>query len=174
MPVNSRRRLAISWFYAVSLFVVVAIFASPSRAQIVALGASNVQGYGVSASDSFPAQLEAMLRAKGKSYTVANAGVSGDTTTGIIARLNAAVPQGTRIVILAIGGRNDVMHGGTVAQARANGGQIASQLSARGIRVINAMPYIRSALQKGMSQKDGIHLTVEGHRWVASQLATRI
>jgi acyl-CoA thioesterase-1 len=169
-----RVRLAISPFCAVAVFMLAAIHASPSSAQIVALGASNVQGYGVSSSESFPVQLEAMLKAKGKSYSVANAGISGDTTAGIISRLNSAVPQGTRIVVLAIGGRNDVIRGGSVEQARANLSQITSQLSARGIRVINAMPYVRAALQKGMAQSDGIHLTAEGHRWVASQVAAQI
>jgi acyl-CoA thioesterase-1 len=115
-----------------------------------------------------------MLRAKGKSYSVANAGISGDTTSNIMARLNSAVPQGTRIVVLAIAGRNDVTRGGSVEQARANIAQIGSQLSARGIRVINATPYVITALHKGMAQSDGIHLTAEGHRWVASQVAAQI
>jgi len=44
--------------------------ATASHAQIVALGASNVEGYGVSAGEAFPAVLEAMLRAKGRNYSV--------------------------------------------------------------------------------------------------------
>jgi acyl-CoA thioesterase-1 len=166
----ARRRI----FKVFTFAVFVVIFASPLKAQIVALGASNVQGYGVSPLESFPAQLETMLRAKGKQYSVTNAGVFGDTSDRVMARLNSAVPQGTRIVILVVGGYNDVMRGGTVARARENAGQITSELSVRGIRVINALQYVLSALRKGMSQKDGIHLSAEGHRWVASQLAAQI
>src|SRR5262245_41721800 len=110
--------MAISRFCAIAAFAVAAVFASPASAQIVVLGASNVQGYGVSASERFPAQLEAMLRAKGKSYSVANAGTFGDTTAGAIARVNSAVPSGTKVVVLAISGWNDVRTGGSVEQAR--------------------------------------------------------
>jgi acyl-CoA thioesterase I len=99
-------------------FVAQLAFSTASHAQIVALGASVVQGYGVSSGEAFPAQLEAMLRAKGKNYSVRNEGVYGDTTSGVLGRLDSAVPQGTRIVILLIGG-NDVRRGRTVEQARA-------------------------------------------------------
>jgi acyl-CoA thioesterase I len=174
MYIDPTARREVARYFAFVVCVLAVFFASPSSAQIVALGASNVQGYGVSASDSFPAQLEAMLRAKRKPYSVANAGISGDTSAGMMARLNSAVPQGTKIVIIAISGFNDVRRGGTLEQARANAHQITSQLSARGVRVIDAMPYIRSAIQKGLVQNDRIHLTPEGHRLVASQLAARI
>jgi hypothetical protein len=79
--------------------------AGPAQAQIVAFGASNVAGRGVSGSEAFPAQLERMLSAKGYNVHVANAGISGDTNAGMLARLDQAVPDGTRIVLLgAIGG----------------------------------------------------------------------
>ena len=66
---------------------------SASRAasvNIVALGASNTAGKGVGSGEAFPAQLEAMLRAKGYDAHVTNAGVSGDTTAGMLARLNSS------------------------------------------------------------------------------------
>ena len=76
-----------------------------AQAQIVALGASNVAGRGVSSSEAFPAQLARMLSAKGCNVHVANAGISGDTNSGMLGRLNQAVPDGTRIVLLGtIGG----------------------------------------------------------------------
>jgi len=53
-----------------------------ANAQIVALGASSTAGYGVGASAAYPAQLQAMLRAKGRPMSVGNAGISGDTTGG--------------------------------------------------------------------------------------------
>jgi acyl-CoA thioesterase I len=154
---------------ALALFVAQAVCAPSSHAQIVALGASVVQGYGVSSGEAFPSQLEAMLRAKGKSYSVSNQGISGDTTSGVLNRLDGAVPQGTRIVILLIGG-NDVRRGGTTEQARAGVNQIVARLKARNVRVISAIPYYQAARGKGMVLPDGIHLTAAGQRYLASQL----
>ena len=88
-----------------------------SHAQIVALGASVVEGYGVGSGEAFPQQLQAMLHAKGKQYSVSNQGVYGDTTAGVLAKLDSAVPQGTRIVILLIGG-NDVRRGASIEDAK--------------------------------------------------------
>src|SRR3977135_3859185 len=80
--------------------------AKTAHAQIVALGASSTAGYGVGASVAYPAQLQEILRANGRPMSVSNAGVSGDTTSGMLARLSSAVPQGTRIVILQIAGND--------------------------------------------------------------------
>ena len=144
-----------------------------ANAQIVALGASSTAGYGVGAASSFPAQLEAMLRAKGRPMSVASAGISGDTTGGMLARLSSAVPQGTRIVILQIAG-NDAMKRMSLTAAAANRAEIRRQLHARGIRTIEADGYVQSALRSGLRQPDGIHMTAEGHRRVAEQLAALI
>src|SRR3974390_3285553 len=73
---------------------------SAANAQVVALGASNTAGKGVSSQDAYPAQLEAMLKAKGYAVSVINSGINGDTTPGMLARLDSAVPKGTRVVIL--------------------------------------------------------------------------
>ena len=142
-------------------------------AQIVALGASSTAGYGIGASSAYPAQLEAILRARGRPISVSNAGVSGDTTGGMLARLSGAVPQGTRIVILQIAG-NDAMKGMSPADAAANRAEIRRQLHARGIRTIEADGFVLSALRSGLRQPDGIHMTAEGHRRVAQQLAASI
>src|ERR1700681_3438639 len=107
-------------------FVKVLIFASAvagtflpltgiASAQIVALGASNTEGYGVNPSEAWPAQLESMLRAKGSGAHITNAGVYGDTTGQVLARLSSAVPDGTKVVILDIGPFNDERTGGSVA-----------------------------------------------------------
>jgi len=144
-----------------------------SNAQIVAPGASSTAGYGVGASSAYPAQLEAMLRAKGRPMSVSNAGVSGDTTGGMLARLSSAVPQGTRIVILQIAG-NDAMKGMSPVAAAANRAEIRKVLHARGIRTIEADDYVQSAVRSGLRQPDGIHMTADGHRRVAQQLAASI
>jgi len=144
-----------------------------SNAQIVALGASSTAGYGVGASSAYPAQLEAILRARGRAMSVSNAGISGDTTGGMLARLSSAVPEGTKIVILQIAG-NDAMKGMSLTDAAANRAEIRRRLHARGIRTIEADGYVQSAVRSGLKQPDGIHMTVEGHRKVAQQLAASI
>ncbi len=144
-----------------------------ANAQIVALGASSTAGYGVGSAAAFPAQLEAILRAKGRPMSVSAAGISGDTTGGMLARLSGAVPAGTKIVILQIAG-NDAMKGMSPVTAAANRGEIRRQLHARGIRTIEADGYVMAALRSGLRQADGIHMTAEGHRRVAEQLAASI
>jgi acyl-CoA thioesterase-1 len=141
-----------------------------ASAQIVALGASNTAGYGLSSSQSFPAQLQAMLQAKGSTTKVINAGISGDTSAGILSRIGSAVPEGTRIVILSVFALNDNRKGVSPAEHRANIVSIETQLRSRGIRIINANGLIQAAIRAGMVQGDGIHLTAEGCRRVAMGL----
>src|SRR3954470_20961712 len=114
---------------------------APAHAQIVVLGASSTAGYGVGAAAAFPAQLEAMLRARGRPMSVTAAGVSGDTTAGMLARLASAVPAGTKIVVLQIAG-NDGLRGMSASTAAANRAEIRSRLHARGIRTIEADGYV--------------------------------
>jgi acyl-CoA thioesterase-1 len=158
-----------TFLFALVFFVGQFVWTAPSHAQIVALGASVVQGYGVSSGQAFPEQLEAMLRAKGKPYTVSNKGIYGDTTAGVLARLDSAVPQGTRIVILLIGG-NDDRRGASVEDAKRGVNDIIARLQARKIRVINASPYYLAARNRGMVNSDKIHLNAEGQRYMAAQL----
>src|ERR1700678_3262658 len=83
-----------SLLIAVALLTVAAGLASAATAQIVAFGASNTAGYGVGSDQAWPARLEAMLRARGYQATVANAGISGDTTAGMVERLDSGGPGG--------------------------------------------------------------------------------
>jgi acyl-CoA thioesterase I len=78
--------------------------------KIVALGDSLTAGYGLAQADAFPAKLERALRAKGLAVEIIDAGVSGDTSTGGLARLDWSVPEGTDAVILELGG-NDALRG---------------------------------------------------------------
>jgi acyl-CoA thioesterase I len=145
-----------------------------AQAQIVALGASNVEGKGVRSSEAFPAVLEQMLRAKGRNLTVKNAGVSGETSAEILSRVSSDVPEGTKIVLLGIGRFNDARRGRGGGATQENTQLVHQKLAARGIRVINAQPFIMGTLRAGHRQEDGIHLTVEGHRIVAAKLAPLI
>lgn len=147
--------------------------ATSAQAQIVVLGASSTAGYGVGAAAAFPAQLQAILRAKGRPMSVTAAGVSGDTTAGMLARLSSAVPDGTKIAVLQIAG-NDGLRGMSASAAAANRAEIRRRLHARGIRTVEADGYVMAALRAGLRQPDGIHMTAEGHRRVAEQLAASI
>jgi acyl-CoA thioesterase-1 len=141
--------------------------AAPARAQIVALGASNVAGRGVGSSEAFPAQLERMLSAKGYNLHVANAGVSGDTNSGMLGRLDQAVPEGTRIVLLgAIGGTFNARRLGQGDQ-KAELASIVARLRSRGIKVIAVTG---RGIGREYLQADGIHLTAEGHARLAAHL----
>lgn len=154
-------------------FLFLGLFCFAAQAQIVCLGASNVRGLGVSSGEAFPARLEAILHARGLHYSVANAGISGDTTGGMLARLDSDAPAGTRIVVLAVGG-NDRRKNVDPGQIKANFGAIHQRLRARGVKIINAMPLIRQALAANMAQSDRIHLTAQGHQWVAEKVAAQI
>src|SRR5258708_2869361 len=72
--------------------------------RIVALGASNTEGFGVSSWEAYPARLQALLQARGVNAEVINAGLSGDTTGGMLARLDAFLLDGTSLLILQPGG----------------------------------------------------------------------
>ena len=76
--------------------------------KVVALGDSLTAGLGLPASQSFPAKLEAALRARGHDVTIVNAGVSGDTASDGLARLDWSVEDGANAVILELGA-NDAL-----------------------------------------------------------------
>jgi acyl-CoA thioesterase I len=159
-----------SWLIALALLAIAANLTSAAAAQIVAFGASNTAGYGVGSDQAWPVRLEAMLRASGYQASVANAGISGDTTVGMLERLDAAVPEGTQLVILAIFPYNDAGKGISAAEHEANIQKIVGRLRARGIRTISAIPYV-SGLP---TQSDRIHLTAEAHAALAARLLPHV
>jgi acyl-CoA thioesterase-1 len=103
--------------------------------KIVALGDSLTAGYQLPESATFPTQLEQALKAKGLAVEVVNAGVSGDTTSGGLARLDWSVPEGTDAVILELGA-NDMLRGIDPKVTRAALEKIIAKLRARGIEVL--------------------------------------
>jgi acyl-CoA thioesterase I len=102
---------------------------------IVALGDSLTAGYGLAANEAFPAQLQRALSGKGLAANVANAGVSGDTATGGLARLDWSVPDGTDAVILELGA-NDALRGFDPAITRKALAAMLQRLQARKIPVL--------------------------------------
>lgn len=105
--------------------------------RIVVLGDSLTAGYMLAARDAFPEQLERKLKAAGVKVEVANAGVSGDTTAGGLARLDWSIPSGTDAVILELGA-NDALRGLEPGKARINLDAIIKRLKARGVDVLLA------------------------------------
>jgi acyl-CoA thioesterase-1 len=148
-----------------ALFGMLSAVGAAHAATVVALGASNTFGKGVSRSEAYPAQLEALLRARGLNAHVINAGINGDTTGGMLARLDHAVPKGTSVVILQPGG-NDRRK-----LAADNTPAIQSRLSAMGIKVV-MLP--NSMLHGKPHQPDGVHLTPEGYHMLAQQLVGQV
>lgn len=102
---------------------------------LVALGDSLTQGYGLPQEQGFVPQLQAWLRAKGADVTVVNAGVSGDTSAGGLARLAWTLEGGGDAMIVALGG-NDLLRGLDPAETRANIDAILAEASAKGLPVL--------------------------------------
>src|ERR1700734_1154286 len=126
--------------FLLALISIILATTSFASAQIVAFGHSPAKGGSVPESEAWPPVLESMLRARGCQVHVINAGVNGETTNVGLARLDSAIPEGTKIVILTYNGWNDarkLSYGS--ANARANIEAMKSKIMARGIRLIDAM-----------------------------------
>ena len=106
----------------------------PQAIKIVVLGDSLVAGYLLPASAAFPAVLERRLKADGLPVEIANAGVSGDTASGGLARLDWAVPDGTDLVIVELGA-NDMLRAVDPKVTRDAITRIVSRLQERKIAV---------------------------------------
>jgi acyl-CoA thioesterase-1 len=129
-----------AWLVVVTLMWLAFLAPAESAArplQIVALGDSLTAGLGLPAGAAFPARLEGALRAKGYDVSVVNAGVSGDTASGGLARLDWSVPEGTNAVILELGA-NDALRGVDPKITKAALDQILARLGARHIPVLLA------------------------------------
>src|SRR5258705_8626255 len=155
--------------FAVIVFLpeMTAVAAAPLR--IVAIGASNTQGWYVGNQGAYPAKLQALLKAKGIDAQVINAGVPFDTTAGMLKRIDSDVPIGTDIVILQPGA-NDRRFLGTKEQRAANIASMEQRLRNRSIKVIvydENIPLRYYAL-------DFIHLTGEGHAMIAAAWLPRV
>jgi acyl-CoA thioesterase-1 len=109
--------------------------ASARTIQLVGLGDSLMAGYQLPPGDGFPAKLEAALKAKGLDVVVADAGVSGDTTSGGLSRVDWSVPDGTDGVILELGA-NDALRGIPPEDSEKNLDQIIARLQARNIPIL--------------------------------------
>jgi len=129
-----------------ALFVVAVVFgmcatgvgaATATERVIVALGDSLTAGLGVAPDEAWPALLEVRLGREVAPYRVINAGVSGDTSAGSLARLDWVLRNDPEIVIVALGA-NDGLRGQAVSALRANLTAIVERLKARKVKVLLA------------------------------------
>jgi len=112
--------------------------ASPAVAHVPVIldfGDSLTAGYGLMPQQAFPARLEAWLGGHGVAARVVNAGVSGDTTTDGLARLDWALADKPDLVILALGA-NDALRGIDPAAVRDNLDKMIQKIEAAGANVL--------------------------------------
>lgn len=174
--------------------VLISAPAIAQQSQIVVLGDSNTQGYGVAPQQAFTAGLQARLGGSGYSHQVVNAGVAGDTFGGLLARVDSQVPPGTQLVIVQAG-YNDLHQGVPPSVSIANMSGVLAHVRARG-----AMPVLCGFFSKKWDSigrslakrynavfvpgstcydpvhvgPDGLHMSAAGHEVVATRLARAV
>jgi acyl-CoA thioesterase-1 len=135
-----KRRVSLVALLVAILLCAAALPKSEAKEQetvIVALGDSLTAGLGLPQSESFPAKLKATLKAQGRNVTVVNAGVSGDTVSAALDRLDWALPPNTSAVIVELGG-NDALQGLPPAEIEASLAKIIERVKAKGLPVLIA------------------------------------
>ena len=167
--------------------IILSTAAQAEPVKVVALGDSNTAGLFVGRGSAFPALVEASLQAAGYDVEVTNRGISGDTTGGMLARVDSAVPSGVRVAIVQ-GGYNDQRRGVTAARTAANIDAILARLSARKVKVVlcgfdgaqwsgiarrhgAVLVPTSTCYDAGSRGFDGLHMNRAGHRIVAARLA---
>jgi acyl-CoA thioesterase I len=176
--------------YAIAVFMTT-LLVSTAFAQtksIVVIGDSNIAGKGVSPSETYPAHLERILRARGLDVTVKNAGINADTTTRVLARLNSDVPDGTAVAVISVG-INDYVYGGlTISQIGANQKEIERRLRARGIQTVLLLSgmkfqgsiakdpryHVEPPPANGDYNPKNWHLNSAGYAVIAQQTSSRV
>ena len=135
----NRRRGAFIWVLAMVLAVASAssLRAEAGSITLVVLGDSLTAGFGLAPKEAFPEKLEIALKARGFEVEVVNAGVSGDTSAGGLARVDWSVGANTDAVIIELGA-NDALRGIAPSETRENLSALISNLRDRGIAVLLA------------------------------------
>lgn len=129
------KTLALAISLGLSVFLATAGSASAAPLRLVVLGDSLSAGYGLGPGEGFTDQLQKALAAKGLDVTVVNAGVSGDTAAGGLARLDWSVDPDARAVIVELGA-NDMLRGFDPDQPRQALDAILTRLGERKLPVL--------------------------------------
>jgi acyl-CoA thioesterase I len=163
--------LRLSWIILVGAHALF-LLAENARAdpfRVVAIGASNTSGWIVSSEQAYPHVLEQMLKTAGYQVQVTNSGRPFDTTAGMLARLDSAVPDRTDLVILQPGANDRRFF--VSAERRANNiAEITDHLRSRRIAVIVFDP----VFPDDYYSFDRIHFTPEAHAKIAAALMPRV
>ena len=137
-------RYATGWTGVNAIWLILSIFLSgingiglayAKPVKILAIGTSLTQGYNLPPGTEFTVVLAAQLKAKGYDVAVTNAGVSGDTSAGGLARLEWSLAEPFDAAIVELGS-NDALRGIDVQQTRANLDQLLTKLKARKVGVL--------------------------------------
>jgi acyl-CoA thioesterase I len=170
MAAKALRQRVARLFIALALLMTAAwpfsVAAQGKPLTILAFGDSLVAGFGLGSKEGFAAKLEAALKAKGIAARVVNAGLSGDTSAGGLARLDWALEPKPDFAIVELGA-NDGLRGLDPAQTRANLDAILTKLKAKGVPVLFAGMYAPpnmgpdyakpfNALYPELAQKHGV------------------
>jgi acyl-CoA thioesterase-1 len=130
-------RLCVALLPALLAFSLSPGFAAERPIRILALGDSLMQGYGLPPGTDFPTQLEKALKARGLDVAVINAGVSGDTSAGGLARLDWSLADKPDAAIVEFGG-NDGLRGLAPAEMGKNIDGVLAKLKASKVPVLLA------------------------------------
>lgn len=126
------------WLILAAFLVGINVIATAAQAKpikILAIGTSLTQGYNLPPGTDFTAVLQAELKAKGHDVEIVNAGVSGDTSAGGLARVDWALSDDVAGAIVELGS-NDALRGLDVSETRKNLDQLLVKLKARKIAVL--------------------------------------
>ena len=130
-------KLSLRAFVAAGLLFLSGMIAAAEPYRIVGFGDSLMAGFGLNPGEGFTEKLQVALKAKGRDVEVINAGVSGDTTSGGLSRLDWSVPDGTRLVIVELGA-NDMLRAVTPDITEKNLDAMLAKLKDRKIPVLLA------------------------------------
>jgi acyl-CoA thioesterase I len=141
---REQTRYGTRWAHFNAIWLILAIFAAgingiaaaaAKPVKILAIGTSLTQGYNLPPGTEFTAVLQARLKAKGHDVVIVNAGVSGDTSAGGLARLDWALSDDVAGAIVELGS-NDALRGLDVAGTRTNLDQLLGKLKGRKVAVL--------------------------------------
>jgi acyl-CoA thioesterase-1 len=111
--------------------------AAAEPVKILAFGDSLTAGYGLPEAETLTAQLSQALAKMGREAAVINGGVSGDTTAGGVSRIDWALADQPKVMILALGG-NDMLRGIDPASTRSNLEAVITKAQAAGVEIVLA------------------------------------
>lgn len=111
--------------------------ANDKRKLFIAFGDSLTAGYGVEPGKSYPDELQKLMDGDKKQWRIVNAGISGETTSGGVNRVDSIVAQKPAVVLLELGG-NDGLRGIPLSSTSANMESLIQTLRASGAKVVLA------------------------------------